>query len=126
MSKRNLNYLELYNQFGQTGQLSHMGIEASVKAHVSDSAYKILESVMPTFLEAEKHALNEENQVYWDAEPFDQYADDGAQYLYFDFGPLRETLLLICAALNEEFKEDEQPKVQVEPVKDAVPQMVAA
>jgi len=105
MAKKTMTYLELCELYSQTGRLDRMGLEQSIQDKLLAKDYAAFELVQPTFLEAEKHAKNEENQVYWDAEPYNEFTETGRDMLYHEFGALRQTVLLLCAALNGELTE---------------------
>jgi hypothetical protein len=108
MPKKTMTYLELCEMYSETGRLDRMGLEASIQDKLSAEDFKAFETVQPTFLEAEKHAKNEDNQVYWDAEPFNEFTETGQADLYHEFGPLRLTILLLCAAINGELNEESE------------------
>lgn len=93
-------WLDLYNEWMKTSRISHEGLCNSLPAKLR--MMKGWKLILPS--DEERFQLKEEgkSQLFWGYEECWMSINFTRDKKYYEFTPLRQTIILLCAALNNE------------------------
>jgi hypothetical protein len=92
-----MKFLTLYSRWSSTGLLPDIGLCNSVPYELKD----VLNDFGPTKEEIEELASEGLSKGCWGSGL--PLIEDNADRRFYEFTPLRQTIILLCAALNGEF-----------------------
>jgi hypothetical protein len=98
-----MKFLTLYNRWMKTGMIPGPGLCNSVPFKMTE----VLDDMEPMYKDYTEISRERLSKGYWGS---GLALGDGGIRVQREFTPLRQTIILLCAALNGEFDEPVKPK----------------